>query len=362
MLYCGVEPSALFVSRDAGETWELNQGLWDHPHRAKWEPGGGGLCLHTVVSGEGGGLNIACSTGGHYRSDAHYPSAIVNVTNRCNLSCRHCFVFRDANPNEAPESIRDELSDAEMLDTLAALRDRHGIRTMLWMGGEPLLKPRLLTEGIRLFSRNTITTNGTAPLIDFGPDVLYVVSLDGPQDLNDELRGEGVFRRVLHNLARLPADFASPVQVQCVVTRRNQQRLEELVEALRETRVGWMTFSFYVPRESDTGSDVWATNEERASAVHEVQRLKAKYPGFIRNLSRSLDLMLPPHAERVTAACAARDYILPLYLEGDHFTTPFCCYGNDVDCTRCGAWIVFHLAAHMEGGPEGTPEVPTELR
>ena len=31
--------------------------------------------------------------------------------------------------------------------------------------------------------------------------------------------------------------------------------------------------------------------------------------------------------------------------------TPFCCYGNDVDCERCGAWIVFHLAARMEGAP-----------
>ncbi len=58
--------------------------------------------------------------------------------------------------------------------------------------------------------------------------------------------------------------------------------------------------------------------------------------------------MLPPHARRVTAACPARNFILPLYLEGDRFTTPFCCYGNAVDCTRCGAWVVFHLAARLE--------------
>ncbi|KAF0245965.1 MAG: hypothetical protein FD180_1108 [Planctomycetota bacterium] len=69
LLYCGVEPSALFVSRDAGASWELNQGLWDHPHRAKWEPGGGGLCLHTIVPDGANRLHIACSTGGHYRSD-----------------------------------------------------------------------------------------------------------------------------------------------------------------------------------------------------------------------------------------------------------------------------------------------------
>lgn len=293
---------------------------------------------------------IRARLSGHYRDEGCYPGVIINVTNRCNLTCTHCFVFRDGNPNEAPASSRDELSDEAILETLMALRDRHGIGYALWMGGEPLLRAKLLRKGLPLFGRNTITTNGTAPLIDFGPDVLYVVSLDGPEDLNDALRGEGVFRRVMRTLARIRHGFGSAVQAQCVVTRRNEKRLEELVVALRATRVGWMTFSFYVPRAGDLGPDAWATNEERAGAVREVQRLKARYPGFVRNTARSLDLMLPPYAARVTAACPARDHLLPLYLDGDRFTTPFCCYGNDVDCNRCGAWVVFHMAARLDRG------------
>ncbi len=284
---------------------------------------------------------------GHYRDDARYPAAMVNITNRCNLSCEHCFIYRDGNPNEEPASVRDEMSDDAILETLAGLRDRHGIVSMLWMGGEPLLRRRLLAGGVRLFPRNTITTNGTVPLVDFGPGVLYVVSLDGPEDLNDAIRGQGTYRKVLRNLSRLPADFASPVQVQCVVTKRNQHRLEELVGALRSTRVCWMTFSFYVPRADDTSGDAWATNAERVAAVREVMRLKAAYPGFVRNSARSLDLMLPPHCERVTAACPAQDNVLPLWMDGHQFVTPFCCYGNDVDCTRCGAWVVFSLAAKL---------------
>jgi MoaA/NifB/PqqE/SkfB family radical SAM enzyme len=284
-----------------------------------------------------------------YRDDARYPAAIVNVTNHCNLSCRHCFVFREANPNQAPAKLADELSDDEILDTLRALRDRHGIVSMLWMGGEPLLKPDLLRRGTRLFARNTITTNGTLPLLDLGPEILYVVSLDGPEDLNDAIRGRGTFRRVLRNLERRPAAFSSSVQVQAVVTKRNQTRLEELVEAVRAAGVGWMTFSFYVPRAGDHGPDAWTDNDERVAAVAEVMRLRERHDGFVRNSRRSLELLLPGEAERVTAACPARALILPLYLEGDHFTTPFCCYGNDVDCDRCGAWVVFHLAARAEG-------------
>jgi MoaA/NifB/PqqE/SkfB family radical SAM enzyme len=293
---------------------------------------------------------IRAQLSGHYRDDGRYPAAVVNVTNRCNLACQHCFIFRDGNPNEVPDSVRDELSDAAILETLVGLRDRHGIVSVLWMGGEPLLRHELVRAGIPLFARNTIVTNGTIPLVDFGPTALYVVSVDGPEDLNDAIRGRGIYRKVMRNLSRLPAGFSTAVQVQCVVTKRNQHRLEELVEAVQETQAGWMTFSFYVPRAKDTGPDAWETNEERAHAVREVMRLKACYPAFVRNSARMLELMLVPQCKQVTDACPARDHVLPLYLDGDHFTTPFCCYGNDVDCDRCGAWVVFHLAAQLGVG------------
>ena len=67
----GVEPACLFISRDAGDTWRPVEGLLNHPHRDRWEPGGGGLCLHTIVTdGEPGGREmIAISAAGAYRSD-----------------------------------------------------------------------------------------------------------------------------------------------------------------------------------------------------------------------------------------------------------------------------------------------------
>jgi hypothetical protein len=70
-LYCGVEPAALFKSTDAGASWSLVQGLYDHPHRSQWMPGGGGLCLHTVLPDPSNPqrLYVAISTGGVYRSD-----------------------------------------------------------------------------------------------------------------------------------------------------------------------------------------------------------------------------------------------------------------------------------------------------
>ncbi len=48
-LYAGVEPAGLFESTDDGETWRHVSGLRDHPSRAQWLPGGGGLILHAIV-------------------------------------------------------------------------------------------------------------------------------------------------------------------------------------------------------------------------------------------------------------------------------------------------------------------------
>jgi photosystem II stability/assembly factor-like uncharacterized protein len=50
LLYAGVAPAALFSSTDGGMTWELNRALHDQPTRGSWEPGAGGLCLHSIAT------------------------------------------------------------------------------------------------------------------------------------------------------------------------------------------------------------------------------------------------------------------------------------------------------------------------
>lgn len=64
---CGVEPASLFQSHDGGDSWELVPGISNHEHARKWQPGNGGLCLHTILR-ENGLLHLGISTGGHYLS------------------------------------------------------------------------------------------------------------------------------------------------------------------------------------------------------------------------------------------------------------------------------------------------------
>ncbi len=71
LLYAGGDPGPLFESRDGGPTWALNRGLWDHPTRPDWNPGNGGLCLHTIAPwpGDPSKLLVAISAVGVWLTD-----------------------------------------------------------------------------------------------------------------------------------------------------------------------------------------------------------------------------------------------------------------------------------------------------
>jgi len=70
-LYAGVDPGALFVSDDGGDAWREVESLTDHPTRAKWFPGGGGLMVHSMVfdSTRPSRLTVGVSAAGVFRSD-----------------------------------------------------------------------------------------------------------------------------------------------------------------------------------------------------------------------------------------------------------------------------------------------------
>ncbi len=68
VVWAGCEPHSLWRSADGGSHFTLNEGLWEHPHRPQWHPGGGGATIHTIVPRKDGSMLVAMSTGGVYRS------------------------------------------------------------------------------------------------------------------------------------------------------------------------------------------------------------------------------------------------------------------------------------------------------
>jgi photosystem II stability/assembly factor-like uncharacterized protein len=70
-VYAGAEDAALFRSADGGDTWHELPGLREHRSAPSWQPGAGGMCLHTIVldRSDPGRMFAAISAAGAFRSD-----------------------------------------------------------------------------------------------------------------------------------------------------------------------------------------------------------------------------------------------------------------------------------------------------
>jgi photosystem II stability/assembly factor-like uncharacterized protein len=70
-VYAGVEDAALFCSTDGGESWKELPGLRGHGTGPKWQPGGGGMCLHTIILDPNNPQRMytAISAAGAFRTD-----------------------------------------------------------------------------------------------------------------------------------------------------------------------------------------------------------------------------------------------------------------------------------------------------
>src|SRR3569832_1166110 len=70
-VFAGIEDAALFRSLNGGQTWRELPGLRGHGTGPKWQPGAGGMCLHTIIIDEEDPqrMYIAISAAGAFRAD-----------------------------------------------------------------------------------------------------------------------------------------------------------------------------------------------------------------------------------------------------------------------------------------------------
>jgi radical SAM protein with 4Fe4S-binding SPASM domain len=120
------------------------------------------------------------------------------LTNKCNLRCKHCYMFSGA-------PLENELQTSEILDLLRAFR-RHGGCALTLSGGEITEREDLkeiITAANELHLTTTLLTNGTAwtvDLVEYTSDKIaeVQVSIDGyNEESNSKIRGIGGFNRAL---------------------------------------------------------------------------------------------------------------------------------------------------------------------
>ena len=71
IVYAGIEDAALFRSTNGGQTWDELPGLRGHGTGSQWQPGAGGMCLHSIILDQGNPdrIYVAISAAGAFRTD-----------------------------------------------------------------------------------------------------------------------------------------------------------------------------------------------------------------------------------------------------------------------------------------------------
>ncbi len=256
----------------------------------------------------------------------------VDVTHRCNLSCKHCYFYKDEYPQELEE---DEYID--LLKKLVRSGPGYGM-ICNWVGGEPLLRPRLIERGKELFSWNNVVTNGTIPL-PLWQDVKFFVSVDGPEKVHEDVRNApGTYQRIKANADR---DDLKVVVATCL-NRLNVDHLESLVLEWARTRVRHMVFDFYTP---SRGADdpLWIEPDERDRWLDKLEALKKVYGDFIITPERVYRMMWQKRAPRVVDHCLLAKRGFSLDPMGQQKKP--CVMGSQADCSRCGCVVPFYLAS-----------------
>lgn len=242
--------------------------------------------------------------------------AEIDVTDNCNLRCKHCYHFHGKNDfktQELPINVWikrfNELFNA-------------GIRTLLLVGGEPALRIDVLMVADKLFPYVSVITNGTIKIPEEFNHTIFV-SIDGSQKTNDSIRGNGVFDRVIQNYSE-----DKRVVINMTITRENYRELEAVVKISKEHGFQGVLCNICAGA-TDFSFPMVVTRKEREVIICELKRVKTLYPkDFLMDKRMIKWFEYPDHRNH----CAwAKDVL--------HFDVTMKrrkCFAFNPDCSNCG--------------------------
>ena len=271
------------------------------------------------------------------RSSGSRPIATFDLTGRCPLRCAHCYFY--AAPVPGPD-----LDETSFLSRLRSVRDAYGIRSAFWVGGEPLVRLDLLRRAMALFPRNAVATSGTLPIpADLGAGLL--VSIDGPRQFHDALRGPGTFDRVIRHVAVLPPrSFA----LSTVLTSSTVDVVEALPGLVAETGAIGVLAGFHV---GPPGDPLRLDGALRDDVLARLRRVITEHPGVVLNPIASLEFFRArPAIDEMP--CIYRDRAIAFDVQ----LAPKqpCTFGPRADCAACGCPVMALHAAR--GADQGVSE------
>lgn len=212
-------------------------------------------------------------------------SIYIELTNVCNLSCKHCYNASGANnkkiidPNVLLSAIDRSSLPQETIITLS--------------GGEPLLHPEILYIIDSLLNRGfkiDMVTNGTLLTKEIAMflekrKIRLQLSIDGTRNIHDFIRGSGAYDRIMHNLKILDHYYnMDRAIVKAVLTKLLLGHVSEYAEEMIKLKFSNISFGFlsHSGRAKDLFYSQYAPNsDELIRFDYEINKVKEKHPNKV---------------------------------------------------------------------------------
>ncbi len=242
--------------------------------------------------------------------------AEVDVTDNCNLRCKHCYHF-----NGKEDLKTQELHISVWKKRFTELY-KSGIRAVLLVGGEPALRTDVLMLADKIFPLVYVITNGTIRIPEKFNHRLFV-SLDGLSKTNDAIRGYDVFSKVMKNYSE-----DKRVIINMTLTKSNYSELEDITRIAEKNGFEGVVCNICAGG-TDRGSSMVISKKERGALIEEMKRVKAlSHRCFLMTDAMIKWYEFPDHRD----FCPWGDGALHLDVSWNKRR----CFGNNPDCSNCG--------------------------
>lgn len=262
----------------------------------------------------------------------------IDITNKCNIRCKHCYFFAYEQDQELkPDEWREKLKELKAAG--------FPFWSATWVGGEPVLRKDLIEEARKYFKHNIVVTNGTFPLPQW-ENVNFHISVDGTEAAHDDIRGKGVYQKIIKTIAEASED--THISLACCLNQRNKECMEDLLaEWYPNPKVKHVLLDFFTPIKG-VKHDLFIPFEEQDKIIDRIIDLKrTKYGDFIGVDERVFDLMRKKERHKAIGDnCVFLNKGFAFDPMGNK--KELCMMGADADCDRCGCIVPFFLKQTTE--------------
>ena len=265
----------------------------------------------------------------------------ADIINVCNLHCSHCYWWKTRR-NEL-----DELSPGDWKEIIKQTFKKHHVYVVTLVGGEPMMRQDIIKVFCDEMPRRIcVVTNGTYPLVRFDKLYFYWVSLDGTEQVHDSIRGKGAYSKTKKNILDYisgPDRNGKPawkdIWITMTINSLNYTTIEDLVDEWKDT-INKIGFQFHTPFADN--DPLWLPfGDTRTDIINNIQRLRTKYPDFIMNTEKQLELMKGNWGGIKTTPVDCPSWAI-LSLDHKGMSKQPCCIGSSDSkamkpiCEKCG--------------------------